>query len=105
MKADPKTVAHPLIEALVNAHGFILETWGEKDGSLCAVVMPSSGCAFRAWECRGFLPERTPYGPLCKWMPLATGKRLSEVLEKIERVLAGQRRVFLERDFTVDGRD
>ncbi len=60
--------------------------------------MPTEKHAHIARNFRALLPLRTRFGPLPEWMPIATGKRLSEILAKLEGILGNVNPDLLRRD-------
>ncbi|MFT4111321.1 hypothetical protein [Silvibacterium sp.] len=83
---------------LIEELGFAFHTWRDSDGALWACVMPSAGQAEMLRRLRRFLPSRSRFGNLEEWMPIATGKRLAELLTKLEWILAGLPSDLLKRD-------
>lgn len=86
------------LHRLVDEQKFTLQTWYEEDGSLWASIMPTDKHAQIARNFRVLLPSRTRFGPLADWMPIATGKRLSEILAKLEGILGNLNLDLLHRD-------
>jgi hypothetical protein len=86
------------LHRLVDEEKFTLQTWHEEDGSLWASVMPRERHAQIVRNFRALLPLRTHFGPLADWMPIATGKRFSEILANLEGILANLNPDLLHRD-------